>query len=74
MDGIEVIALAACIEIAMPISEKDHFDALRAADQRAVELLAQANADRIKTGYLVVAQLIALLSVVVAVAAIFFKH
>lgn len=54
----------------MPISEKEHFDALRAADQRAIELLAKANADRIRTGMLIVSQLVSLISLAVAIAAV----
>jgi hypothetical protein len=54
----------------MPISEKEHFDALRAADQRAIELLAKANGDRIKTGMLVTSILVSVISVLVAIATI----
>lgn len=52
----------------MPIPEKDYIDRLREADQRAVDLLAKANADRVKHNLLVVSILIALASLLVAVA------
>lgn len=69
----------------MPVSDKDHFDALRAADQRtvellaianqrAVELLAKANSDRIKTGMLIAALLVSISSVLVAIYSIIIKH
>lgn len=58
----------------MPVSEKEHFDALRAADQRAVELLATANAARINNGFLFAMFLVSILSLAVAVAAIIWKH
>ncbi len=58
----------------MPVSDKEHFDALRAADQRAIELLAKANADRIKTGYLIVSNLIAVMAVLVAIVAVLFHR
>lgn len=54
----------------MPVSDKEHFDALRAADQRAIELLAKANSDRIKTGMLVAAFLVSIMSLAVAVASV----
>ena len=52
----------------MPIPAKDYIDRLREADQRAVDLLAKANADRVKHNLLVVSILIALASLLVAVA------
>jgi hypothetical protein len=52
------------------VSDKDHFDALRAADQRAVELLAQANAARINHAIMVISIIVALASILVAVAAL----
>lgn len=58
----------------MPISEKEHFDALRTADQRAIELLATANADRIKQWQLTVSHLIAVASMLVAVVALLWNH
>lgn len=53
---------------------KEHLEALRAADQRALELLARSNADRIKTGTLIVSIMVAIASLVVAVVAVAFKH
>ena len=58
----------------MAVSDKEHFEALREADQRAVELLAKANADRIKTGHLVASNLIAIAAVLVACAALLWRH
>jgi hypothetical protein len=58
----------------MPIPEKDYIDRLREADQRAVDVLAKANADRIKHGLLVVSLLVALASVLVAIIAIIFHR
>ena len=54
----------------MPVSDKEYFEALRVADQRAVELLAKANADRIKNGILVTSILISIISVLIAIATI----
>ena len=54
----------------MAVSDKEHFEALRAADQRAIELLAKANSDRIKTGLLMTSILVSILSVLVAIATI----
>ena len=54
----------------MPVSDKEHFDALRAADQRAIELLAKANTDRIKNGMLITSILISIISVIVAISTI----
>lgn len=58
----------------MPVSEKEHFEALRASDQRAVELLAKANSDRIKTGLLVTSIIVSIVAVIVAVGAIVVHH
>ena len=58
----------------MAISEKEHFDALRAADQRAIELLAAANAARISQGMLALSNIIAFLAVIVAIFALAWKH
>jgi hypothetical protein len=58
----------------MPVSDRDHFDALRAADQRAVELLATANAANISRTREAIAILISVISVIVAVAAITLHH
>ena len=58
----------------MAISEKEHFDALRASDQRAIELLAAANAARISQSMLAISNIIAFLAVLIAVAAIMWKH
>lgn len=57
----------------MTISEKEHFYALRASDQRAVELLARAN--NAKNNYIVavISIIIALMSVLVAITAIIKK-
>ena len=54
----------------MAVSDKEHFEALRAADQRAVELLAKANSDRIKTGLVMIAILVSIMSLLVAVTTI----
>lgn len=61
----------------MPISEKEYFEALRrsdealrGADQRAVELLAKANAARISTGMLAASIIISIASVLVAIVAV----
>ena len=54
----------------MAVSDKEHFDALRAADQRAIELLAKANSDRIKNGMLVTSILVSIIAVIVAIATI----
>lgn len=53
---------------------KEHFEALRANDQRALELLAKANADRIKHGALVASIMVSIASVLVAITAILWKH
>ena len=58
----------------MAVPEKDYVDALREADQRAVDLLAKANADRVKHWHLTFSYLIALASVLVAIAALLWKH
>lgn len=58
----------------MPVSDKEHFDALREADQRAIELLAKANADRIKTGLVMISIMVSIGSIIVAIAAIVWKH
>jgi hypothetical protein len=54
----------------MAISEKEHFDALRDADQRAVELLAKANAARVSMALLLSSLLVSVVSVLVAIATI----
>jgi hypothetical protein len=54
----------------MPISEKEHFDALRSADQRAVELLASANANRTRTELVVGSILVSLLAVMLTIASL----
>ena len=51
----------------MPISEKEHFDALRAADQRAIELLAKAQSERTNSLLVAVSILVAIISLVVAI-------
>ena len=58
----------------MAVSDKDHFDALRAADQRAIDLLAKSNSERIKNGMLVTSILISIVAVIVAIASIALKH
>jgi hypothetical protein len=58
----------------MPISDKEHFDALREADQRAVQLLATANAGRISTTLVVAALLVSFVSVLVAIATLVLRH
>lgn len=69
----------------MPISDKDHLDAIRAADirriddlrasdQRAVELLAAANSLSATKAQLNISLLISIASVIVAIAAIIFHH
>lgn len=58
----------------MAISEKDYFEALRASDQRAVELLAKASAARVSTGMLAVSILVSIISMLVAVFAVVWKH
>ena len=58
----------------MPVSEKEHFDALRAADQRAVELLASANAAHTNRTMLAISMLISIVSIMVAIAAIIWHH
>ena len=58
----------------MAVSDKDHFDALRAADQRAIDLLAKSNTERIKNGMLVTSILISIVAVIVAIASIALKH
>lgn len=54
----------------MPVSDKEHFDALRAADQRAIELLAKANSDRIKNGMLITSILISIVLLLIAIVTI----
>lgn len=54
----------------MPVSDKDHFDALRQADQRAVELLAKAEEVQAFKRRADWSTLIAIVAVLVAVAAI----
>jgi hypothetical protein len=54
----------------MPISEKDHFDALRKDDQRALELLANANAARMSTALVIGSILVSIIGVLVAIGAI----
>lgn len=58
----------------MPVSDKAHFDALREADQRAVQLLAQANAAKASNIILVASLLVSVASVLVAISAIIFHH
>lgn len=58
----------------MPISEKEYFEALRAADQRALELLAKSNADRVKISILTCSLIVAIAGVMVAVAALVLRH
>lgn len=65
----------------MAISEKDYFEALRradealrAADQRAIELLARATAARVGTGLLATSIMISIVSIIVAIAAIVADH
>ena len=58
----------------MPVSDKEHFDALRASDQRAVELLALTNAARVKNGLLMASILISIVAILVAIAAIVERH
>ena len=58
----------------MTVTDKEHFEALRASDQRAVELLATANAARINMGSVLASLLVSVCSVCVAVAAIVWKH
>ena len=58
----------------MPVSDKEHFDALRAADQRAIDLLAKANSDRIKSSLLFWSLMVAIASIVVAIAAVLNGH
>lgn len=58
-----------------PIDEKEYIDKLREADQRAVDLLASARANQIKTEMLMVSILISMVSIAVAVIAIIIsKH
>lgn len=54
----------------MTVSEKEYIDALRAADQRALELLAKERADRIKVSILIISIIISISSVLVAVASL----
>jgi hypothetical protein len=49
---------------------REHFEALRASDQRAIDLLAKSNADRVKTNLVVISMLISTGSIVVAIAAV----
>lgn len=58
----------------MPVSDKEHFNALRAADQRAVELLATANAARVSTNLVIGSLIVAIVSVLVAVVSLLWRH
>lgn len=58
----------------MAVTEKEHFDALRAADQKAVELLATANAAKSSASREALANLIAIAAVLVAIITIVWKH
>lgn len=60
--------------IAMPVTEKEYFEALRNADQRAIELLAKANASRVSATLLGGSILVSVVSVVVAIAALIWKR
>jgi hypothetical protein len=54
---------------------REHFEALRQGDQRAIDLLAKSNADRIKTNLVVISMMISTASIIVAIAAVIFgKH
>lgn len=57
----------------MPIPEKDYIDRLREADQRAVDVLAKANAERVKHNMLVISILVSIASLLVAVVAVLYK-
>jgi hypothetical protein len=72
-------------DTAMAISEKEHIDALRAADlrrldalraadQRAVELLAEMNAIRIRNNFILISILVSVGSMLVAIFAALGKH
>lgn len=58
----------------MPVSDRDHFDALRASDQRAVELLAKANAAKSHALISMISLLIALASILVAIYSAILPH
>lgn len=55
----------------MPVSDLEHFKALREADQRAVELLAAANAAKTT---MVISMMISAVSVLVAIGTVVFHH
>ena len=57
------------------VSLREYLEALRISDQRAIELLAKHNSDRIRTSLLVFSLLISVVSIIVAIAAIIIcKH
>lgn len=49
---------------------REHLEALRASDQRAVELLATANASRVSTTLVIGSLLVSIVSVLVAIATV----
>lgn len=55
---------------AMPVSDKDHFEALRAADQRAIDLLARTSAAKFNATIAVVSVMVAIASMLVAISTI----
>ena len=56
----------------MPVSDKEHFDALRAADQKAIELLAMSNSERTKNATVMASILVSIISVILAIATLSF--
>ena len=52
------------------VSLREYLEALRISDQRAIELLAKHNSDRIRTSLLVFSLLVSIGSIMVAIAAI----
>ena len=66
-------AAAFSLGLRMPIPEKDYIDRLREADQRAVDVLAKANAERVKHNMLVISILVSIASLLVAVVAVLYK-
>jgi hypothetical protein len=56
------------------VTLKEYMEALRIADQRALELLAKSNSDRIKHNVLICSLLISVASIIVAIAAVVYSR